>query len=435
MSTFPPGFDVNGTTWMYLSAILIAAVFFRFTRVWSLRNFDLVLLLSASPGLLMVERPLTQNFGFVWLFVVSGLYLIRLLVDPLLSRRPVLGQNLNAPGLAFLCTSAFVLLTHAALAKQPSTSTRLAVEQQATASETPATDAANEELLHGPAARILSVPARMLPKEYAARGVAILSHLAVVIGLLFAGSKLFSNAQLGLAMATLYLLHPATAFDVEEATHVLPTALIVWAFVAYRKPLVAGILLGLACGTLFFPLFLLPIWAVFYGRRGALRFGTSLLVVGAALATSLVLTTSDPDSFIRLTLGKIHLHVLQFEGHTGFRGIWSTEGNGWFRVPVIAAYAVMLVMLTVWPRRKNLEHLITSSAAAVVGTQFWYPLEGGVYLLWYLPMLLLVVFRPRLVHLTPPDVAEQDETVARKPASSGLVSPAGGLVRRAQLFR
>src|SRR5690606_36829813 len=223
---------------------------------------------------------------------------------------------------------------------------------------------------------------------------------------------------LGLAMATLYLLHPATAFDVGAATHVLPAALIVWALVAYRRPLISGTLLGLACGTLFFPLFLLPIWTAFYGRRGALRFCTSLLVVAAVLATSLVLTTDDPNSFVRTTPGTIHLHVLQFEGTTGFQGIWSGEGSGWFRVPVIAAYLVMLAMLTIWPRRKNLEHLITWSAAALVGTQFWYPQEGGVYLLWYLPIALMVVFRPRLLHHTPPDLSGQDseEQVSRKPA-------------------
>jgi hypothetical protein len=437
MSTFPPGYAVNGTTWMCLSAILIAAVFFRFSRVWSLRNFDLLLLLSATPGLLLIERPETQTFGYVWMFVISGLYLVRLLVDPLLSRRPVLGQNLNAPGLAFLCISAFVLLTHAALVQQPSVSTRLAIEQPDQMVEDSATIPAGGQLLHGPAAPILAAPARMLPRQYAARGVAVLAHLAVAIGLLFAGRNLFNQTQLGLAMATLYLLLPATAIDVGAATHVLPAALIVWALVAYRKPLVAGTLMGLACGTLFFPLFLLPIWLAFYGKRGGLRFGTSVLVVAAVLATSLVLTTDDPNSFLRLTLGTIHFHVLQFERQDGFQGLWSGEWSGWFRVPVIAAYVVMLAMLTVWPRRKNLEHLITWSAAAIVGTQFWYPLEGGVYLLWYLPLLLMVVFRPRLVHLTPPEppADEAAEPLSRKVAASQPAGSTSGVLRRAQLFR
>ena len=54
------------------------------------------------------------------------------------------------------------------------------------------------------------------------------------------------------------------------------------------------------------------------------------------------------------------------------------------------------------PLRKNLEHLLSHSAAVIVGTQFWYPHLGGVYILWYLPLLLLIVFRPRLAHLPMP---------------------------------
>ena len=49
------GYDVNAPTWFYLSSLLIVAVFFRFGRIWSLRNIDVVLLLSLAPGLLMVE--------------------------------------------------------------------------------------------------------------------------------------------------------------------------------------------------------------------------------------------------------------------------------------------------------------------------------------------------------------------------------------------
>jgi hypothetical protein len=434
MTPFPPGYDVNGTTWVYLSAILIAAVFFRFSRVWSLRNLDLALLLSASPGLLMVDEPGWAGFGFAWLFAVTGLYLVRLLLDPLMRRRPVLGQNLNGAGLGFLCVCSFVLLVHAAIKQEiPASTTRAVNGAERLLQGEPQTDGVSvDEQKRREAAE---EEARYT--EYAARAVAIFAHLAVAVGLLFVGRNLFSHPQLGLAMATLYLLHPATAFDVGAATHVLPAALIVWAFVSFRKPMLAGVLLGLACGTLFFPLFLLPIWIAFYGRRGGLRFATALLLVAAVLATTLVLTTDDPNSFIRRTLGTIHLHVLQFEGNPQVQGFWSTHWSGWFRVPVIVAYAVMLVCLTIWPRRKNLEHLITASAAAVVGTQFWYPQEGGVYLLWYLPLLLMVVFRPRLVHLTPPGQLDQTaELTARvSTVSAPTFRTSGSAVQRSHLFR
>jgi hypothetical protein len=62
----------------------------------------------------------------------------------------------------------------------------------------------------------------------------------------------------------------------------------------------------------------------------------------------------------------------------------------------------MVVALTIWPRRKSLSHVIPYSAAIVIGTQFWFPQQGGVYVLWYLPLLLLVVFRPLMTnHFAP----------------------------------
>src|SRR6478672_2810324 len=94
------GYDVNPATWFYLSLLLIVALFFRFSRVWSLRNFDLGLLLSASPGLLLVEAdPSLRTLGYSWLFAVSGLLLLRLLLDTVLTRRPQFAQNLNGAGM------------------------------------------------------------------------------------------------------------------------------------------------------------------------------------------------------------------------------------------------------------------------------------------------------------------------------------------------
>lgn len=422
---------------MYLSAILIAAVYFRFNRVWSLRNIDLLLLLAGAPGQLLVAHPEWRGCGYVWLFGVTALFLVRLLLDPVLQRRPVLGQNLNAAGLGFLSIAAIVLLISAAIQRElpPSTTSALAEGQRILGGQK--TPQADVDLGHGPAAPVVMAGASMILKEYTPRGIAIVAHAAVALGLLFAGRNLFSHAHLGLAMATLYLLHPATAFDVGAATHVLPAAFIVWAFVCFRRPLVSGLLLGLACGTLFFPLFLLPLWLAFYGRRGGLRFATSLLVVTAVLATALVMMTDDPNSLIRKTVGTIQFQILQFEGSASPRGFWSTTGHGWFRIPVIVAYVLMLATLSFWPRRKNLEHLITASAAAIVGTQFWYPVEGGVYLLWYLPLVLMVVFRPRLVHLTPPGPALSAEELSSRPLAAGAQAGrgVGSVAQRAHLFR
>ena len=71
------GYQVNEATWFYLSLLLIVAVFFRFNRLWSLRNADLILLLSISPGLLLLNSS-QPTFGYAWLFVCTGLLLLRL---------------------------------------------------------------------------------------------------------------------------------------------------------------------------------------------------------------------------------------------------------------------------------------------------------------------------------------------------------------------
>jgi len=441
MESFPPGYDVSPATWYYLSFVLIIAVFFRFNRLWSLRNFDLALLLAAPIGLLLVtdRSPAAAGVGYSWLFAVSGLFLLRLLIDPLLVRRPHLGQNLNAPGSAFLCLAAFALLSIEAINVVPPPAAEQTLQQaQDLMAGSKAAPQAETPSAAGPVAPMLSAPIGAMFKvpELAARAMAVLSHLLVILGLLLVGRNLFGDLQLGLAMATLYLLLPCTAYDVGEVNHVLPSALTVWALVAYRRPMVSGILLGLACGVMFFPVFLLPVWAAFYGRRGALKFGSALLLVAGVVLSIAALTSPGPDSFVQRTIGTIHLEeMLSMEAPTGAVGFWTTELK-YYRIPVVVTFFVLLAALTWWPRRKHLEHLTASSAAIIVATQFWYPAQGGVYLLWYLPLLLVVVFRPRLVHLQPQTGLVEGEQTLRSPAVSGPHTQRGqNYAERKRLFR
>jgi hypothetical protein len=64
----------------------------------------------------------------------------------------------------------------------------------------------------------------------------------------------------------------------------------------------------------------------------------------------------------------------------------------------------MVVATTLWPREKTLAHLIAHSAAVVLGAQLWYPHQGGVYVLWYLPLLLMVAFRPMVTNQKAPEI-------------------------------
>ncbi|MBA4031734.1 MAG: hypothetical protein C0478_12710 [Planctomyces sp.] len=490
MEVILKGYDVNGPTWFYLSLLLIIAVFFKFDRIWSLRNLDLALLLALAPGLLLVRSSeATSAFGYAWLFVVTGAILVRLLSDSLFTRRPRLEQNLNASGMAFLCVSALAfqmtkvmtLEPHAAVIetarraddllkrqdgtsasglakplaplnttvaqdtvaqntlaqntgatdksptdKSPADETTVAALPDVRPGENPrSSDARNVEtndpgkpIESGPAGMLLATPIVQMTGGvtiWTTRTLAILAHLATCLGLIAVGRWHFSDTRIGLAMATLYLLLPITAFDVNKVTHLLPAALIVWAFACYKTPSIAGVLLGLACGSLFFAIFLLPVWLAFYWKRGAARFSIALGGVVCVMLLCLIMTAADSHSLTRQIVGSIDWAVLKFDSGTG-KGFWGQYDQS-YRIPVFAVFMIMLTVITIWPLRKNLEHLMAHSAAIIVATQFWYPHEGGVYILWYMPVMLIVMFRPRLAHL-PPRSLDEPSTLSTSGVSS-----------------
>ena len=227
-----------------------------------------------------------------------------------------------------------------------------------------------------------------------ARVMAILSQLAIVLGLVLVGMRHFDNMKTGIAAATLYLLLPYTAMWTGSVTHALPGALLVWAIVMYRRPLLAGAMIGLAFGTIYYPVFLLPLWISFYWQRGLTRF-----LIGAA-----------GDG--RAAGAGAGVHV---ERHV--RCSWpacsrcsACDCRSWTnrcrRVAILEARSIatrswrltsgLSLSMALWPAQKNLGTLISYSAAVMLGTQFWHAHSGGLALAWYLPLLLLTIFRPNL---------------------------------------
>ena len=455
-----PGYDVSDETWFYLSLLLIVAVLFRFGRIWSLRNMDLVLLLSLSPGLLLVrEQP---TFGYSWLFTVTGLLLIRLFCDGLFTRRPRLEPNLNAAGLAFLGVASFMLLMTKAITEPPPASTMETVRRSSELLSGRGTSTTKDSAKAGPVAPIVAVPVTAVssaavasvdeslpvPSEtrdvLAAKTLAVLSHFFVVAALFVIGRYHFNDTRSGVAMATIYLLLPCTSYDVGNVNHVLPAALIAWAFVFYTRPMIAGSLMGMACGSLFFPVFLLPLWASFYSRWGRIRFCLALILIAAVVMARFAFIPSDqnsvdlssiPGSVYHQTIDAISLSIIPILNQDpDASGFWNSQ-NRVYLIPVFVAYLVILLLLTIFPRKKTMEHLMAHSTALIVGIQFWYPREGGIYLLWYLPLLLMVAMRPRLAHLRLPDQQSSTEVTRKTSQASQREPETSGTVPGSRLFR
>ena len=116
-------YKLNLTTWMYLSSLLTIAIYFKFSRLWSLRNLDLLGLIALAPGLLLVGLGgHASQVGYIWLFGTGLFFLVRLLMDPMMVRRPLLEPNLSAGGLAFITVSLLVFLMVNVLTKDPTDS-------------------------------------------------------------------------------------------------------------------------------------------------------------------------------------------------------------------------------------------------------------------------------------------------------------------------
>jgi hypothetical protein len=422
-------------TWAYVSSLLMLGLFFKFSRIWSLRNLDLLLLIALAPGLLMVSgpsefapkiEPEIQHLGFVWLFVAGGLLLIRLLLDPTMVRRPLLEPNLNVGGMTFLGVSLFLFLMANVLTSRVDPAAMAAArgpEQFFHENETSGLKTESEredrlkrygpgfpglfQLQRIPAQTIAQVvhsgpildeadraEARRLVDATTVRLMAICSHLAIVIAIVVIGYRHFDNYKTGIASATLYLMLPYTAKMTGVVDHVLPAALLVWALAAYRRPLVAGILIGLSIGAVYYPVFLLPLWLSFYWRRGAVRFAGGVLASVAVLVVLLAAASHGMDDFVD-QLRWMFGFVLPWDVTT--EGFWSaafTEPA--YRIPVLAACAAMAGSFALWPAQKNLGTLLCCTAAVMLGVQFWHAHGGGLYMAWYLPLALLTIFRPNL---------------------------------------
>src|SRR6516225_6860232 len=279
----------NGTTWFYFSFLLAVALFFKFSRLLSIRNWDVVTMFLLVPGFLLLQearpKPLPQHlekntdlalvrlvstsggqigmvpatslsgvgvlvqadnpglyagrilwFGYLWLLVGSAYFLIRCFIDLILVSRPALSPNLSFGGLAWLGGALFICLV--AVAYRPERT-----QHSANPATVPAISKAEPQ---NPVGRE-SPGMKLLQDTFAywltARTFALLCHVAVVVGLIFIGARYFQDVAAGMAAATFYLMLPYTGLYVGQVDHVWPAALMVWSLAAYRLPMLAGLLL------------------------------------------------------------------------------------------------------------------------------------------------------------------------------------------------
>lgn len=454
MEQFPFNYQpLERTTWVYIASLMMVALYFKFSRLWSVRNLDLLGLIALGPGVVMATAAgAMESWGYLWLFAAGLIFMVRLLADPTMVRRPLLEPNLLPGGLTFMSVALMAFLMVQVFRNPPAERELEGVQMLDRTLQRQAAPPGDAHLArHGPAYPWLhavgSVPARLflmgersdgseapeLMQEIevaGARTTAILAQLAVVAGLILIGFRHFGNLRMGVAMMGLYLLVPYTAQQIGNVEHVLPAAVLTWLVVFYRRPLIAGLILGLAAGAFYYPIFLTPLWLGFYWQRGAARFLLGLALMLVLVVVSLALTSADVSGFGQQFKQMFEWSEFLWGMVDSLAPLETPEVGFWkyhppaYRITVFVLFAVLCGSLILWPAQKNLGTLLSCSAAVMLGTQFWLADHGGVWLNWYLPLLLLTVMRPNLEDRTAVNVLGTAWPVRRRMASA-VIEPGG----------
>jgi hypothetical protein len=220
----------------------------------------------------------------------------------------------------------------------------------------------------------------------------ILGHIAIVVGLVHIGHCHFNNLVTGISAAMLYLLLPYVNQMTGRLDHIIPGALIIWAVALYRRPLFSGICIGGAAALMFHPIFLVPLWCSYYWKRGLFRFLIGTVGIILVFYVLLLFSPSEFGSYGRQWLNMIGANNLVL--HTP-DGIWE-DFSRFYRIPIMVVCVIFCVGVIFWPSRKHLATLMCCATIILVGLQFWQAHQGGLYMAWFLPLLIVTLFRPNL---------------------------------------
>jgi hypothetical protein len=347
---------------------------------------------EASP---LLNAQSLEFYGFGALLFACSLLTIRMLVDPAFVRRPLLIPNLSIGGLVFIGVCLFFFLMSIVVTSTPH-------EQEVRGPTlgpgysflhmlpqlptTPEVGIGLSEMTQVESGR----GARWLPNV--ARILAVLSNLIIILSIIGVGYWHFDNAKTGIGCAVMYLLLPYTAQMAGNLEHALPAAFMSLAILAYRQPLLSGALMGLAAGLVYHPLFLLPLWISFYWKRGLSRW-----ICGVCCALLLLvglLLLQGWQEFLEHLSRMFGLWLPRMDGLEGIWGPGRIQPD--FRLPVLVGFILLSASYAIWPSRKNLGTLMSGTAVVMLAAQFWHGYGGGLFMAWFLPFVLLTIFRPNL---------------------------------------
>lgn len=192
-------------------------------------------------------------------------------------------------------------------------------------------------------------------------------------------------------------------------SHIAPSAVLLLALAAFRRPLLSGVLMACAAGVLFWPAFLFPLWFGWraWRREGALPFAAGFALAGLGIGVVIVYYTHAPAvDAIRLFLES----TLEHQEGVGTREYGASTFSFWGTHPALAAvfqqpifgttslfkpmflaFAALCLAAAFWARGRTVPQLAALTAMLAAAIQLWKTHATGSYVEWYLPFLIIAL--------------------------------------------
>jgi hypothetical protein len=251
---------------------------------------------------------------------------------------------------------------------------------------------------YGPLNYLLYVPFRLMFGwsgfwDYlpAAHAVTILAFVAGALALLFAGWR-YSGSGGGAALLFAWAVFPYTLYSTNNNTNDIIVAAIAAVGLAMAvSPLARGASVAAGFAVKLFPLILAPLWMFHEGRRRSsvlLDFAVGGLYV--VLLTFWVLDLDgDPVGGATLFFEK----TLTYQGgrETPWTIFTQVPELGFLHLPLMVGVILLAFLLAVVPKKRTIRRLGALSAALVIGFELTLNYWFYTYVIWFEPFVFLVL--------------------------------------------
>jgi hypothetical protein len=423
----------EGPAFCWLSIVLVFIFLGNFNRLLSLRNLDILLLYLLCPFLFVLWQD--RRFAYAGILTVTLLFFLRCLLGARCKTKQILKDNTSLKRAAVFVLVLACLFHVQTVYERPIDDCGLfsviGAEYIIQTGKLPYGAACGHLGVYGPLLYALHIPANLIfqpdvnfdsqrgtfewgpYEEFEMRGaqtVVLVFDLLAMLGLYCFGKKYGDKTTavlLTLAFALCpYVIGVGGAGGLQWTSHIVGIAFIVFALVFVTRPIVAGLMLGLGSGMLYYPALLFVLWFGYYVRtsrwREGLKFLTAFAAVGlVCLATILILTAPGGESEGLSPLRAFVYDTVHFQQFSDSYG--QSPFSFWGQYPDIAKwgkpiagalYLIFCLLIGFVPRRMNMRRLAALTAAVLVGTQFTLSHGGGTYIGFYIAAFIIVLFGP-----------------------------------------